>query len=117
MHSQEKGHGEGKLEPAKVVGEGDQQCQANGNGCTDFHDQGLPVFVGKKACRGEEQYEWQQYQSIHNGRQDNLGLAIVDLEDGVLDQNLVSQINKGVQENNQDKRDETRKSEQFIHGR
>jgi len=115
LHRQQKGHGEGKPEPAKVVGEGDQQSQNDGNSCTDFHDQRLAVFVGEITGGGEQQYERQQYQAIHDGRQDDLGLSVIDLEDRILDQDLVSQIDKGVQKNNQDEGDESRYFEQFIH--
>ena len=75
------------------------------------------MFVRKIAGRGEKQYEWQQYQTVYDGCQYDLGLSVIDLEDRILDQDFVSQIDKGIQENNHDERDEARQFEKFVHGR
>ena len=58
----------------------------------------LGEFVGQESCRGEQQDERQQYQAVDDRREYHLFLAVVTFENGILDNDLMPQVDKGIEE-------------------
>jgi hypothetical protein len=99
MGREDEGQGESRLEPAQQVAAVDEGRQRHGEEGGGAHDRMLGKAVRKKARRREEHDEGQQDAGVDQGGQADLGGAVVDLEDRVLDDDLVPEVDHGVDEN------------------
>ncbi len=115
LNRQQKGHAEGDVEPALVVAESDQQGQAQGHDGADSHHPGLAVAVRDETGGGEQKDEGQQNQAVDERGKNDLGRPLMDLEDRVLNDDLVSQIDKGVEKGDEQERQKARCFEYSVH--
>ena len=60
----------------------------------------LKNSISNKTGRAEQQNKRQQNQAVDDGGQDHLSITIINFENGILDGDLVAQVNKGVKEDN-----------------
>ena len=82
---------------------------------TGLHHRGFGKPVGEKSGRRKQHNERQQDEPVHNGGKNNLGFAIMDLEDGVLNEDFVPEVDKGIEKHHRDKGGKSGNPEQFDH--
>jgi len=80
------------------------------------HHPGLGEAVGEVARGGEQQDEGQQDQGVDDGGEQDLGIAVVGLEQGVLDDDLVAQVDEGIEEHHADEGQEASDAKELPHG-
>jgi hypothetical protein len=114
---EQEGHGERDPEPSHVVAGRDPQCQHHRYRCTHPHHPILREPVGQETRGREQEHEGQQDQGIDDGREQNLGAALVGLEQGVLDDDLVPKVHEGIEEDHQDEGQKAGEAEELGHWR
>jgi len=112
LHAQQQRHAEGEPEPAVGVAHGNQRGEQNGRRGRQFHHLRFGVTVRQIARTGEEKHEGQQDQPVQDGGEGDLGGAVEHPEHGVLDDDLVAEVDEGVEEHHRDKRSEAAQLEQ-----
>ncbi len=73
------------------------------------------IFVGQKTGWSKQEDKRQQNKAVDNCRQQNLSIAIIDLEQGILNGDLVAQIDKGIDECDGNKSRKTAHPDQLKH--
>ena len=116
LGGEEEGHGEGRPEPAQVVTEGDGQGDGHRRPGRQAHDPGFGEAVGQVARGGEQQDEGQQDQGVDDGGEQDLGIAVIGLEQGVLDDDLVAQVDEGIEKHHADEGQEAADAKEEPHG-
>ncbi len=103
LYRQQEGHHEGRPEPALVITERDGQCQPDRDPGRPAHHLVFRVFIGTETSRSKKHDKWQQDQGIDDGSQDHLLRAVINLENRILNNDFMSEIDKGVHKAGQQK--------------
>ncbi len=97
LDGQQERHGEGQLEQPGVIGQGDAEGNGHRRPTAKAQYPDLGEAIGHMAGRTEQQDEGQQHHAVDQGGQHHLGGTVIDLEHGVLDDDLVAKIDEGVE--------------------
>src|SRR5690606_465441 len=115
LDREQKGQRKSRSKPAGVITGGDHQGDSHTAPRGNTDDSVLGKTVREKSRRGKQEDKWQQYQGVHDRHQDDLHLAVIYFEYRILNNDLVAQIHKGIQENYQQVRDKPAEFNKLRH--
>ena len=102
LDCQEKCHRKCQLEHSQIVACRNDEGNDDGDTRCDTHHQTLGITIGNETRRGKEKNKGEQDQRIDDGSQNDLCFTVIDFEYSILDDDLVPQVGKGIEKDNDD---------------